>query len=336
MVPSYDPELNLIFIGTSVTSPATKFALAGNDKQYLYHNSTLAIDPDTGRIVWFYQHLLDNWDLDHTFERMVVTTAVTPDPSAVKWINPALRPGEQRKVVTGIPGKTGIVYTLDARTGQFLWATPTIDQVVVSHIDGVTGKVTINPAALFNKKGDERRICPAWTGGKNWTSGAYSPTTNTMYYALNNSCDVLTSVLDKPDLSPGMESQYGYRTKMVVPPANVKVGTVWAISAQTGKTVWKYEQRAGTMSLVATAGGLVFGGDVNGRFRALDQRTGKALWEANLGSPVSGFPVTFAVSGRQYVVVSTGYSALAWGLNLMTPELLPGTGSAIFVFALPN
>ena len=69
-------------------------------------------------------------------------------------------------------------------------------------------------------------------------------------------------------------------------------------SAETGKTVWKHEQRAGALSLVATGGGLVFGGDANGRFRAFDDCNGKVLWEVNLGSPVSGFPVTFAVDGN--------------------------------------
>ena len=70
MVPSYDPELNLIYIGTSVTSPAPKFMLGGNDKQHLYHNSTLALNADTGKIVWYYQHVVDHWDLDHPFERL--------------------------------------------------------------------------------------------------------------------------------------------------------------------------------------------------------------------------------------------------------------------------
>ena len=79
MVPSYDPELNLVIVGTSVTIPAPKFTLGGNDKKHLYHNSTLALDADTGKIVWYYQHLVDHWDLDHPFERLLVETAVAPD-----------------------------------------------------------------------------------------------------------------------------------------------------------------------------------------------------------------------------------------------------------------
>lgn len=89
------------------------------------------------------------------------------------------------------------------------------------------------------------------------------------------------------------------------------------------------------MSLVATGGGVLFGGDVNGRFRAFDQRTGKVLWEINLGSPVTGYPISYAVDGKQYVAVSTGVSLTQSGLSGLTPELRPSTGNNLFVFALP-
>ena len=92
MVPSYDPALNLVYVGTSVTSPAPKFMLGGADLTHLYHNSTLALDGDTGAIVWHYQHMNDHWDLDHPFERLLVDTPVRPDPSAVSWINPRIIP----------------------------------------------------------------------------------------------------------------------------------------------------------------------------------------------------------------------------------------------------
>jgi alcohol dehydrogenase (cytochrome c) len=96
-----------------------------------------------------------------------------------------------------------------------------------------------------------------------------------------------------------------------------------------------YEQRAGTMSLLATAGRLVFGGDVNGRFRALNDETGEMLWEINLGRPVTGFPIAYAVDGRQYVAVSTGSSLTMGGMLSLTPELRPSSGNSLFVFALP-
>ena len=137
MPASYDPELRLIYQGTSVTSPAPKFMLGGIENTHLYHNSTLALDVDTGEIKWYYQHLNDHWDLDHPFERLLLDTAVAPDSNSVSWINPRISNGEMRKVVTGIPGKTGIVYTLDRETGEFLWATPTVAQNVISGIDPI-------------------------------------------------------------------------------------------------------------------------------------------------------------------------------------------------------
>src|ERR1700704_3223380 len=180
MVPSYDPELNLVIIGTSVTIPAPKFTLAGNDKQHLFHNCTIAINADTGKMVWYYQHVVDHWDLDHPFERILVDTAVAPDASEVAWINPRIVKGERRKVVTGIPGKTGIIYTLDRQTGEFLWARPTNFQNVVSKIDGVTGAVTVNPETTFTKVDETHFICPTVNGGKGFQAGAYSPLTNAM------------------------------------------------------------------------------------------------------------------------------------------------------------
>ncbi len=332
MVPSYDPELNLIYIGTSVTSPAPKFALAGNDYKYLYHNSTLALNADTGKIVWYYQHLVDHWDLDHPFERLLVDTAVTPDPSQVKWINPRLKKGERRKVMTGIPGKTGVIYTLDRETGEFLWATPTVMQNVVGSIDGATGKVTNDPAALFDKVGDKRTICPSPNGGKLWQAGAYSPQTNTMYFPLQNTCMEITAILNKPDLA----SLYGTTLRAIIAPGTDKVGTIQAISVETGKTTWKYEQRAGTNSLVATGGGLLFGGDGYGRFRAFDQKNGKVLWETNLGAAVTGYPVVYSVKGREYVAVSVGSSLASGGIGSLTPELRTGNANNLFVFALPE
>jgi alcohol dehydrogenase (cytochrome c) len=122
---------------------------------------------------------------------------------------------------------------------------------------------------------------------------------------------------------------------VIAPGANNNVGVVIAISAETGKTLWKHEQRAGMLSLVATGGGLVFGGDANGRFKAFDDKTGKVLWEINLGAPVSGYPVTFAVNGKQYVAVTTGSSLVAGSAGRMTPELQPSNAANVFVFALP-
>jgi PQQ-dependent dehydrogenase (methanol/ethanol family) len=331
MVPSYDPELNLIYIGTSVTIPAPKFILGGNSNKHLYHNCTLALNADTGKIVWYYQHVVDHWDLDHPFERILVDTAVAPGARDVSWMNPKIKPGERRKVLTGIPGKTGVVYTLDRQTGEFLWARPTVTQNVISRIDGATGAVTVNEEAMFTRINQSIVTCPGSTGGKNWPAGAYSPLTNMMYFPLQNMCQTATTTTDQRDPS----KVYGLTMQQQLPLGMDKVGTVFGISVETGQTSWKYEQRAGTLSLMTSGGGLVFGGDDNGRFRAFDDRTGKVLWETNLGSPVSGFPVSYSVDGKQYVAVSTGTSLVASAALRLTPELKPGNAASIYVFALP-
>ena len=335
IAPAYDPELDLVYVGTSVTSPAPKFMLGGVENTHLYHNSTLALDADTGEIVWHYQHLNDHWDLDHPFERLLVDTAVAPDSGAVSWINPRLLPGERRRVVTGIPGKTGVVYTLDRETGEFLWATPTITQNVISGIDGATGAVTENSELIFTSVGQQVLACPTYHGGKDWEAGAYSPLTNTMYMPLRNTCGRMLAASTGAEEELAVEL-YALVVRHELAPGEDQLGMVQAISAETGATRWTYRQRSATMSLAATGGGLVFGGDVNGRFRALDHETGEVLWEINLGSSISGFPMTYAVDGRQYVAISTGPSGNAQAFSLLTPEQRPSIGNNLFVFALPE
>ena len=330
MPPSYDAELDLVFAGTSVTAPAPKFMLGGVDNKHLYHNSTLALDGDTGEIVWHYQHMNDHWDLDHPFERLVVETAVAPDPDEVPWINPNIEPGEVRKVITGIPGKTALVYSIDRETGEFLWARPTVYQNVIQSIDGETGQATENPEVIFHALEEERLICPNMHGGKDWEAGAYSPETNTLYYPLRNMCMPTLTTTD-PSAS---HTIYALSVRHELAPGTENLGTVYAISAETGRTVWLHEQRASTTSLVATGGGLLFGGDTNGRFKAYSQETGEVLWEVNLGAPVTGYPITYAVDGTQYVAVSTGISATTSSFLRLTPELKPGFANNLFVFAL--
>lgn len=334
MTPSYDPELGLVYIGTSVTIPAPKFILGGVDNQHLYHNSTLALDVDTGEIVWYYQHVIDHWDLDHPFERLLLDTAVTPDPDEVEWINPNIRPGEVRQVLTGVPGKTGVIYTLDRGTGEFLWARSTVRQNVISDIDGETGKVTVDPLAVFTEPEQSRLICPSASGGKNFQAGAYSPRTGLMYHPLQNTCMEATVGAGERDPS----AVYGVALNPIIPTpgADGNVGSVFAVSVETGATEWKYDQRGGVLSVVATGGGLVFGGDAVGMFRAFDDETGEVLWEVDLESPVSGYPVSFAVDGKQYVAVAVGSSLVASSMNRLTPEIAPESSAPMLhVFSLP-
>jgi alcohol dehydrogenase (cytochrome c) len=121
---SYDPELNLVFWGTAPPIPHSQLARGVKDGAFLYTNSTLALDPDTGKIVWHFQHLpSDNWNLDHVFERVLVDVAVD---------------GRLRKMLL-TAGKTGIVWPLDRQSGAFLWAAETVPQNVIAGIHPQTG-----------------------------------------------------------------------------------------------------------------------------------------------------------------------------------------------------
>ena len=259
---------------------------------------------------------------------MLVDEQVAPDRSAVTWIAPDIEKGRTYQVVTGVPGKTGIVYTLDRKTGKFLWARPTVKQNVVHAIDGATGKVTLEPASVPREFGTPHEICPSTSGGANYMAGAYSPLAQSMFFPLQNLCAQMSALKPGPDAGVYAFTSHAFITRE----ANGQLGTIHAVDAVTGRTRWVYKQRAGMQSLLTTGGGLVFAGDAVGRFMALDQDTGKVLWQVNLGSSVTGYPVTFTVDGQQYVAVSTG----RWLSDTFTPELLHGTQNTLFVFALPQ
>jgi alcohol dehydrogenase (cytochrome c) len=243
----------------------------------------------------------------------------------------------KRRVVSGIPGKTGIVFTLDAKTGQFLWARETVNQNVIRDINVRSGRVNIDES-MVPKPFLELRVCPSNAGGKNWMAGTYSPRTRLMYQPMLYMCMLQTGNADT--FSRGM----GYAVNWIVIEdptitgrAQYPVGRVDAVSLDTGKLAWHYEQRAGLVSgLVSTAGGLVFGGDANRRFKALDDATGRVLWETILAAPVSGHPISFAVDGKQYVAVSTGGNTHPEKTALsLHPEIKVTQGyNSMFVFRL--
>lgn len=337
-VGSYDPELRLIFWGTSVPAPSLERVRGTPGGDVLYSNSTLALDVSTGKIVWYYQHLpRDNWDLDHVFERFLIDRPVAPDPASVPWINPDLHFGEIRKMVFGIPGKTGIVYALSREAGEFLWATPTLNQNVVSDIDPKTGRVFVNEDLIVDAY-EEILVCPGRSGGKNWPAGTYSPMTGLMYQPQQNLCMLHTgnTALAKPEEVYASSVLFVEDDEIDIDP--YPVGRIDAVSVEHGRTVWTHQQRAGTISgLVATGGGLVFGGDINRRFKAFDDQTGKVLWETILSAPVTGHPISYAVGDSQYIAVPVGGGTAEPERRVLSlhPEIKPSRGiNALFVFTL--
>ncbi len=339
MVGSYDPALDLVYWGTGPPSPLPEKLRGAGKADLLYTNSTLALDPDTGDMTWYFQHLpRDNWDLDHVFERMIVETVVAPRPDAVPWISPNLRSGETRKVITGIPGKTGLVWTLDAETGEFLWARPTVYQNIMTGLELETGRPIIDESTTPQSMENMVLACPHLLGGKNQPSGAYSPATNAMYMPLNNACMDIAMSVEEAGPSDGYDVRVSVRHVPGVDPATAPVGRLEALSASTGETLWIYEQRAPIYgSVLATGGGLVFSGDVVRRFRAFDAATGDVLWQTILNGPVSGRPMTYSVGGRQYLAIGSGGLTQGTGFLQLTPELnTPAGSNTLFVFALPE
>jgi alcohol dehydrogenase (cytochrome c) len=337
---SYDPALNLVYWGTGVTAPVAEKLRGAGKGDLLYTNSTLAINPDTGKLVWYFQHLpRDNWDLDHPFERMIVETQVSPSPDEVPWISPNVRPGETRKLITGIPGKTGVIWTLDARTGEFLWARPTIHQNIMTGVDVRTGRPIINEESTPQSVKNPSFACPAALGGKNQPSGAYSPETGAMYMPMNNTCMDISMSVEKPSVAAGYAMTTKIRHVPGADPATAPVGRLQAVSASTGKTLWTYQQRAPIYgSVLATGGNLIFSGDLVRRFRAFNAQTGTVVWETILNGAVSGRPMTYSIGGRQYLAIAAGGVTQGTGiLEALTPELTtPRTGNTLFVFALPD
>ena len=189
------------------------------------HNS----EPDVRRPIA--PSLDESGGVRRSLKCLLVDTPMRPDPSAVSWVNPRLDPGEERRVVTGIPGKTGVVYTLDRETGEFLWATPTIVQNVISGINGATGAVSENAELVFTAQGQTVLACPHASGGKDWEAGAYSPLTNTMYMPLRNVCARMLATTEGEDTNI-----YALVWRGQIAPGTDQVGRVQAISAETGET----------------------------------------------------------------------------------------------------
>ncbi|MEO0463372.1 MAG: PQQ-binding-like beta-propeller repeat protein [Pseudomonadota bacterium] len=329
MVGSYDAELDLLYWGTSGPAPSPEVLRQPGKGDLLYTNSTLALDPATGEIVWYFQHLpRDNWDTDHTYERILVDAEVRPDPDETWVQNPGLPNGTQR-LMTGIPGKTGTVWTLNRETGEFYWAKQTLEQNVIEAIDPATGRVTISEDAIpKQEEGAPVRVCPSLAGGRDWMAGSYSPLTKSMYMPMNNICMDMVASRDDP--------RYGIKPRLMVTPGEERLGRIDAINVETGRTDWRFDQQAGPMSVLATGGGLLFGGDTSRRFRAFDQESGEVLYETTLPGPVTGFPISYAVDGVQYVAVAAGGGKgglVVWQfLSGDRSARLGGNANGLFVF----
>jgi alcohol dehydrogenase (cytochrome c) len=297
-------------------------------------NTRFAVRPRTGEVVWKHQVLpRDNWDQECTFEMMIIDTLVNPGRAGMLSVNPNTG-GGRRKTLTGVPCKTGIAWSFDAATGEFLWAKPTVEQNLVARIDE-KGLVTVNEDSVLKEVGKTYHICPTYQGGRDWPQGAYNPRSNVMYMPLSNLCLDSTARTDRT-----AAPQFVYNTTNVgkFPAGKDKVGRIDAISVETGKTLWSWETRVSNYSpILATGGGLLFNGSMDRYLRALDADKGQVLWQTRLPSQVVGGAVTFSINRRQYVAVTAGGGAISAVGVSMTPEADIRSGNnAVYVFALPE
>jgi alcohol dehydrogenase (cytochrome c) len=323
---SYDPKLNLVYFGTGNTYDAGTLLQAhpqkGTSNDALYTESTVALDPDTGKLVWYYQHMnRDVWDLDWAFEQLLITLPVRGKPTDL--------------VVSG--GKMALFDAVDRASGGYEFSKDLGLQTLVSAIDPRTGKKIINPK--FEPAANKTDfICPDANGARNWPATSYDPETHILYVPLAESCMDYTWVPRDPaqTAAGGLDIRYVLRLR---PDSDGKMGRIEAVNLETQNIVWTIRQRAPIASaMLSTAGGIVFSGSQDREFTAYDSETGKALWEVGLNATPSSYPITYGVDGKQYVaVVSGGGGPLDASGSSLAPEFdNPAGGTTLWIFKLPD
>jgi alcohol dehydrogenase (cytochrome c) len=303
---TYDPQLNLAFWGTGQAKGSSRDQ-RGPSGDALYSNTTLALNPDTGALKWYFQNAPgETLDLDEVFERVLIDH------------------GPQKTVMT--VGKSGLMWKLDRVTGRFLDVTETVFQNVWASIDMKTGRTTYREDILEKKPGQAVASCPSPSGGHNWQSTSYDPSNDLLLLPLSQNC-----------------AMYGGGPQLFfeMPGTNGNLGRVSAYETRTMRPVWTFQQRSPFLTgIMSTAGGVAFVGDFNRVFRAFEVKTGKTLWETRLPTTAAGYPVTFSVGGEQFVAVPTGYNG---GSPQGKPSTMlrgevnrPTIGHGVYVFGLPR
>lgn len=315
---SYDPELNLLYFGPAPTYDTNSLRVLSDapntSTDALYTNSTIALDADTGELVWHYQHMRnDQLDHDWAFERQIIDLLVN---------------GEMRKtIVTG--GKEAIFEALDAATGDYLFSIDLDMQNVITEIDPRTGDKTLSSAAIpepgqvlagLSMNG----ICPDALGARNMQSTSFNPNTGILYIPMQDTC---------------VNNLTGERWQKYPNPAeNGLWGMMKAVDLNTREVLWTERQFAPPASgNLTTDGGLLFTGSIDRWFKAVDQRNGEVLWQQRLDNSPSSYPITYRVDGKQFVAVATNSGSFhANGMERTAGITNPPTGASLWVFALPD
>ncbi|HTR00991.1 MAG TPA: PQQ-dependent dehydrogenase, methanol/ethanol family, partial [Candidatus Acidoferrum sp.] len=316
---TYDPELNLLYIGTGNAALFNwhERSPAGGDNLFLC--SIIAINPDTGRMQWYYQQVpRESWDF----------TATQPFILADMDFN-----GQSHKVIMQAP-KAGFFYILDRQSGKLLSANPYVPVNWATKIDLETGKATINPAVDYTNQ-KAVFVMPSGMGGHAWNPMAYNPANKLVYIPSiesgaisydatvghvykpkqSNAGNVILfgdAMLTKPEL---LQEPVRSTLKAVQDSGQAKSrAALKAFDPATGKTVWEHENegwwdRAGVLS---TAGGLVFQGTDSGYLKAFNEKTGEEVLNLHVGTSIIAAPISYMVDGVQYIAVNAGWGGGGW------------------------
>jgi alcohol dehydrogenase (cytochrome c) len=334
---TYDPETNLIFVGTGNPSPWNSWLRPGDN---LYSSSTVAINPDTGRIVWHYQTTPhDGWDFDGVNE--FVSFDYKVDGKVVK--------------AGGKADRNGFFFVLDRSNGKLLNAFPFVKQITwAKGIDLATGRPIYNddnrpgdpnvaPVAAAEAtavkvadaehKGKSVFAAPSFLGGKNQQQIAYNPGTGLFYVPANEwGMDIWNEPVSYKRGAAYLGAGFTIR-----PLHEDYIGALRAVDPATGKIVWENTNYAPLWGgVLTTAGDLVFYGTPEGYLKGLDARTGKELWKFQVGTGIVAPPITWQQGGEQYVAVVSGWGGAVplWGGEVAKRVNFLEQGGSVWVFKL--
>lgn len=281
---SYDPELNLLYWGTGNPSPDWNGDV--REGENLYSDCLLALDPDTGKLRWYFQFTPhDEHDYDATQVPVLVDRVVN---------------GRLRKLVI-TANRNGFYYVLDRQTGEFMSGTSFVKQTWAIGLDA-HGRPIPRPEAEPSAKGE--LVYPGTYGGTNWMSPSFSPITGLFYVSSFENYGQVFFKKTSVSYRPGHFFTGGVAIEV---PGVESEGVIKALDAKTGRVKWEFKlQTRSFAGALATAGGLVFSGAADGNFFALDGETGEALWHFQTGGEVAANPVSFLVDGKQHVAIAGG------------------------------
>jgi len=314
---AYDPKLKLIYVGTGNGSVWNREIRSPGGGDNLYLSSILAIHAETGKLKWHYQTTPgDSWDF--TAVQQIILTQLE-----IK--------GKKREVLMQAP-KNGFFYVLDRNTGELLSAEPYVYVNWASKVDMKTGRPVEAPNARYLKSNEQ--IYPMAYGGHNWQAMAFNPITKLVYIPAREISMIYGNeqnfVYDKDYWSLGIGKNPANPTNMDSKGPKSH-GKLIAWDPVQNKEVWSKKEKSIWNSGVLTTSDLVFQGNAEGDFNALDAKTGQVIWTKNLGTGIVAPPITYLVDGVQYVTIAVGWGGVVSLKNKNTEQINPGT---IYTFAI--